>query len=147
MQVAEANIGEPELILAGIKNNGVFIANKIAAHLKDVYPGKVNVIALDIDKKNPGKTAIQTGNNFNDKIVVLIDDVANSGRTMLYAIEPMLADFPKKIQTLALVERTYKKFPVHLNFVGLSVSTSKNEYIEVLVENGEVTGAVINSIS
>ena len=79
--------------------------------------------------------------DFNDKTIVLIDDVANSGRTMLYALKPLLLQLPKKIQTLALVERTHKSFPVDVDYVGLSVSTTTDENIVVEVENGEVMGA------
>jgi len=71
----------------------------------------------------------------------LIDDVANSGRTMLYALKPLLEKLPKKIQTLALVERTHKSFPVDVDYVGLSVSSTTDEHIVVEVEAGEVLGA------
>jgi len=79
--------------------------------------------------------------DFTGKTIILIDDVANSGRTMLYALKPLLDQHPKKIQTLALVERTHKSFPVDVDYVGLSVSTTTDEHIEVEVENGEVLGA------
>lgn len=146
MEVAESNIGEAELILAGIRDNGFYIAEKVAEYLAGIFKGKITVVGLTIDKKNIQNEIPQTDQDFKNKIVILIDDVANSGRTMLYAMQPILAHFPKKIQTLALVERTYKKFPVHVDFVGLSVSTSRDEFIEVLVENREVTGAVIRSV-
>ena len=82
--------------------------------------------------------------DFNDKAIILIDDVANSGRTMLYALKPLLQQLPQKIQTLALVERTHKSFPVDVDYVGLSVSTTADEHIVVEVENGEVMGAWMN---
>ncbi len=146
MEIAEANIGVDELVLAGIKDNGFFIAEKVAGYLAEVFGGRITVVGLEIDKKNIENNLNRSDYDFKNKIVILIDDVANSGRTMLYAMQPILAHFPKKIQTLALVERTYKKFPVHVDFVGLSVSTSRDEYIEVLVEDGELRGAVINSL-
>jgi pyrimidine operon attenuation protein/uracil phosphoribosyltransferase len=70
-----------------------------------------------------------------------VDDVANSGRTMLYALKPLLEYLPQQIETLVLVERTYKKFPIAVDYVGLSVSTTAQENIVVKVENGEVLGA------
>ncbi|HRE64013.1 MAG TPA: phosphoribosyltransferase, partial [Ferruginibacter sp.] len=69
------------------------------------------------------------------------DDVANSGRTMLYALKPLLEKHPAQIQTLALVERTHKLFPIAVDYVGHSVATHTNETIIVKVENGEVLGA------
>jgi pyrimidine operon attenuation protein/uracil phosphoribosyltransferase len=79
--------------------------------------------------------------DFNQKTVLLIDDVANSGRTMMYALKPLLQFLPKQIQTLALVERTYKQFPVAVDYVGLSVSTTQQETIVVEVKDGDVEGA------
>ena len=71
----------------------------------------------------------------------MIDDVANSGKTMLYALKPLLDQYPKKIQTLALVERTHKTFPVQVDYIGMSVSTTLDEHIYVEVEKDEITGA------
>jgi len=71
----------------------------------------------------------------------LVDDVANSGKTMLYSIRPLLLQFPAQIQTLALVERTHKSFPVVVDYVGLSISTTLDEHIYVEVEGTDVEGA------
>jgi pyrimidine operon attenuation protein / uracil phosphoribosyltransferase len=60
---------------------------------------------------------------------------------MLYALKPLLNQHPKKIQTLALVERTHKTFPIGMDYVGLSISTNLDEHISVQVQNGEVLGA------
>ena len=141
MEVAERNADKDELILIGIKENGIFIAAKIAEYLKEVFTGKIELIELSLNKKNPTNISLSKDLNFTNQSVLLIDDVANSGRTMLYALKPLLNQFPRQIQTLALVERTYKKFPIAIVYVGLSVSTTQQENIVVVVENGEVTGA------
>jgi pyrimidine operon attenuation protein/uracil phosphoribosyltransferase len=94
-----------------------------------------------MDKKNPLQISLNGAIDFNEKNIILIDDVANSGRTMLYALKPLLEQLPRKIQTLALVERTHKSFPVDVDFVGFSVSTTLDEHILVEVEDGEVMGA------
>jgi pyrimidine operon attenuation protein/uracil phosphoribosyltransferase len=141
LEVAERNYDKKELILIGIKENGIFIAKKIKDHLKEVFNGNIVLIELWLDKKNPGDIKLSDNLDFNDKAVLLIDDVANSGRTMLYALKPLLAQIPQQIQTLALVERTHKKFPVAVDYVGLSVSTTLQENIIVKVEQGEVMGA------
>ena len=141
LQVMEQNYNESELILIGIKKNGTVIAEKIRQYLKEVFSGEIIVFELTIDKKKPAAITLSGEMDFNDKTILLIDDVANSGRTMLYALKPLLEQLPKKIQTLALVERTHKTFPVEVDYVGLSVSTTTDEHIYVEVENGEVTGA------
>ncbi|RYF90733.1 MAG: phosphoribosyltransferase [Chitinophagaceae bacterium] len=143
MQVAERNHDKASIILIGIIDNGMAIAEKIAAYLQEVFPGTVQLISLKLDKKQPEAVELSDPLNFNDSTVLLIDDVANSGRTMLYALKPLLNFLPHSIQTLALVERTHKQFPVHLDYVGMSVSTSKNETIKVEVTDGEIAGAYL----
>lgn len=141
LQVVEQNYTETQLVLIGIRNNGSVIAEKISRYIKEVFRGEVLVLELRLDKKNPLEISLNTGMDFNGKTIVLIDDVANSGRTMLYALKPLLQQLPKKIQTLALVERTHKSFPVDVDYVGFSVSTAADENIKVEVEGGEVVGA------
>jgi pyrimidine operon attenuation protein / uracil phosphoribosyltransferase len=144
LQVVEENYTETQLVLIGIKNNGTVIAGRISQYIKEVFTGEVLVLELSMDKKNPLAISLNTDIDFNGKVIVLIDDVANSGRTMLYALKPLLQQLPKKIQTLALVERTHKTFPVDVDYVGFSVSTTADENIKVEVEEGEVTGAWID---
>jgi pyrimidine operon attenuation protein/uracil phosphoribosyltransferase len=74
---------------------------------------------------------------------VVIDDVANSGKTLLYALKPLLEAHPKSIQTMVLVERMHKLFPVKPDYVGLSLSTTKENHIQVEVMGGELTGAFV----
>lgn len=141
LQVVEQNYNEPQLILIGIKASGSVIAVKIGQYLKEAFSGEVVILELSIDKKNPLTISLESDIDLNDKTIVLIDDVANSGRTMLYALKPLLNQLPKKIQTLALVERTHKSFPVDVDYVGFSVSTTLDEHILVEVEGEEVIGA------
>ena len=141
LEIAERNYEEDALLLVGIKENGIIIANIIEGFLKEVFKGKIEVAALSLDKKKPGTVTFSRDIVFDNKVILLIDDVANSGRTMLYALKPMLEQYPKKIQTLALVERTHKTFPVAVDYVGFSVSTTLDEHIVVEVEEGKVTGA------
>ena len=141
LEVMEQNYDAKQLILIGIKANGIVIAQKISSFLKEDFKGEVIVLELSMDKKNPLTVTLNAEMDFNDKTIVLIDDVANSGRTMLYALKPLLEKLPKKIQTLALVERTHKSFPVDVDYVGVSVSTTTDEHIVVEVADGEVTGA------
>ena len=143
MEIAERNVEAPHLILIGIKSNGLIIAEKIAAYLKDIYPGTLSVLALEINKRNPDVIKILPEMGFTGQTIIVIDDVANSGRTFLYALKPLLQCLPKQIETLALVERTYKLFPIAINYVGISVSTQEHENIAVLVEGDEILGAAI----
>ena len=141
MEIVERNYDEPEIVLIGIKENGIVIAHIIADFLSSIFKGNIIVAALKINKKQPAEISIEPTIDFNNKVLILVDDVANSGRTMLYALKPMLQTYPKKIQTAALVERTHKSFPIALDYVGMSISTNLNEYITVEVTQTEVLGA------
>lgn len=146
LEISERNHDKLSLILIGIKENGIFIAQKIAEYLKQSFSGEIEIIELSMDKKNPKEIQLSKSMDFNNKSVLLVDDVANSGRTMLYAMKPILEQWPAQIETVVLVERTYKKFPVAIDYVGLSVATTQQENIVVEVENGIVTQAyIINS--
>ena len=139
--MAERNFNEKELLLIGIKENGIVIAQIISKLMKAVFTGSITVVALSMNKKKPTSITIEKDIDVDGKTILLIDDVANSGRTMLYALKPLLEKHPKKIQTLALVERTHKNFPVDLDYIGLSISTTLNEHITIEVGKDKVMGA------
>lgn len=141
LEVVEQNYTETQLVLIGIKQSGSVIAAKIRQYIQGIFKGEVILIELAIDKKHPLHISLDSDIDLNNKTIILVDDVANSGRTMLYALKPLLNQLPKKVQTLALVERTHKSFPVEVDYVGFSVSSTLDEHILVEVADGEVTGA------
>ena len=140
-EIVEQNIGEKQIILAGIKDHGLIIANIIKAMLQNVFKGEILVMEIGIDRVKPKNISIPDGFNFDDSVVIITDDVANSGKTLMYALNPFLDFYPKKIQTLVLVERSHKKFPVSADYVGLSVSTAMDEIIIVETKGNEILGA------
>ena len=140
-EILEKNMGEKEIILAGIKESGLIIANIIKSILREVFEGKISVIEIDIDKKNPKNISIPKENNFDNAFIIITDDVANTGKTLLYALKPFMEFYPKKIQALVLVERSYKEFPVAPDYVGMSVSTATDEKIIVETNGTEILGA------
>ncbi len=143
-EIAEQHVDETaELILVGIRDNGVVMAHIIATHLQPIFNGRVKVIELNLDKRHPGEIVLSEQLDFNDATIILVDDVTNSGKTLLYALKPFLQYHPKKIQTLTLIERSHKVFPVHSDYVGIPLSTTLQEHIFVEVEAGIVTGAYL----
>lgn len=143
LQVAEKNAGKDALLLIGIKENGIYIANAIAGYLAKIYKGNIEVISLELNKKMPAEISLSSTVDFNGKNILLIDDVANSGRTMMYALKPLLEQFPAQVETLVLVERTHKLFPIAINYNGISISTTLSENIVVQVKDKIVSGAFI----
>ena len=146
LEIAERNADISNIVLAGIRENGFFIALIIAEHLKDFFNGDIQVIELNINKKNPIDISFSVVSGMEGCTVILIDDVANSGRTMQYALQPLLQLLPASIQTLALVERTHKLFPVSIDYTGISVSTKPGENIVVDIQNGNVISATLEQL-
>lgn len=140
-EIAEQNINEEQVILAGIKENGKIISRILHSFLKEIFEGEVKLIEIALDKRDPKYISLSEKMNLDDKVIIITDDVANSGKTLLYAIKPFLEYYPKKIQTLVLVERSYKEFPIAADYVGLSVSTAFTEKIIVETKNDEIEGA------
>ncbi len=140
-EILENNFGETSFILAGIRESGTVIAETIQRLLTEIAGLQTELITVSLDKKNPTTVEISRPLDFKNKVVILIDDVSNSGKTLMYAIRPFLDSSPKKIQTLVLVERSHNAFPVKPDYVGLSVATTIQEHIYVEVEKGLVKGA------
>jgi pyrimidine operon attenuation protein/uracil phosphoribosyltransferase len=140
-EVVERNMDEKEIIIAGIKESGSIIAGVLTGFLKDIFAGEIKVLDIIIDKKEPKKISLSESMDFNDKVIIVCDDVSNSGRTLLYALKPFIDYYPKKIQSLVLLERSYREFPVASDYVGMSVATALSERIIVETDSEGITGA------
>ena len=142
-EILENNTDEKEIILAGIRESGSVVARVIQKMLGEISSIKTELITITLDKKHPTDVSLSKKIDFNNKAIILIDDVSNSGKTLLYALKPFIDSHPKKIQTLVLVERTHTSFPVRPDYVGLSIATTIQEHIFVEVKNEEVIGAYL----
>lgn len=142
-QILENNAGEQQLILAGIRENGSVIARCIQRLLAEIAGDRLTtrLISISLDKRNPGPVTLSEDLPFDDQVVIVIDDVAMSGKTLLYAMRPLLDHHPRKIESLVLVERSHKTFPVQPDYTGLSLSTTLQEHIYVEVDGDLVKGA------
>ena len=142
-EILENNIDEKEIILAGIRESGSVVAKVIQKMLGEISTIKTDLITITLDKNEPTDVSLSKTFDLNGKVIVVIDDVSNSGKTLLYALKPFIVSHPKKIQTLVLVERTHTSFPVRPDYVGLSIATTLQEHIFVEVKGEEVTGAYL----
>jgi len=141
LEVAEQNLDEGELIIAGINGNGEIVARNLTKELNSVYSFQIQTITININKKDPLQVSINESLDFNGKSIIIVDDVANTGRIILYALKVFLNYRPKKIQTLVLVERSHKLFPIQNDYTGLSIATTLQEHIAVETQGDEITGA------
>lgn len=142
-QIYESNVNEKEIILAGIDSNGYILAKKLKTVLQKISDINPILCKVRIDKKNPHlpiKTSIAVA-DYENKSLILVDDVLNSGTTLIYGVKHFL-DVPlKQFKTAVLVNRNHKKYPVKADFKGISLSTSLHEHVNVILdsENFEVT--------
>ncbi len=140
-QIYENNSKQKEVIIAGITTNGFLLAKKLKMVLEKISPIKVLVCEVIIDKKNPLneiKTSIAK-DVYKNKSLILVDDVLNSGTTLMYAVRHFL-DVPlKQFNTAVLVNRNHKKYPVKADFKGISLSTSLQEHISVEFNRNSIT--------
>lgn len=133
-QILEQNIHESEITIAGIAERGFLLAEEIAKLLGKNSSLKIDVIKVLVDKRKPltSPVAIEpNGKDLTDKVVVLTDDVLNSGKTLIYGANYFLQFKLKKLTTAVLVDRNHKRFPVKADVKGLSLSTSLQENVEV----------------
>jgi pyrimidine operon attenuation protein / uracil phosphoribosyltransferase len=139
-EILENNYDEKELVFIGITNNGLLLAKRITSYLKTISSIAITLSSVKIDKEKPVAGEIEIdieGNKLNNKVVILVDDVANSGRTLSYSMRPLLQFSPKKIQVAVLVDRRHKLFPVSPDYVGLSLSTTMREHVAVEMKAGD----------
>ncbi len=132
-QIYETNSSEKEVIIAGIIGNGFVFAEKLVAVLQEISTLKVGICEVVIDKKNPLQpisTSLKE-EEYTNKSLVLVDDVLNSGTTLIYGIKHFLNVPLQKFKTAVLVNRNHKKYPVKADFKGISLSTSIKEHIQV----------------
>ncbi|MFK7000529.1 phosphoribosyltransferase domain-containing protein [Flavobacterium oreochromis] len=136
-QIYETFIEEEEIIIAGIQGNGSILAQKLVGILKEITPLSIQFCEVRIDKKNPS-SPIQTSllkEQYSNKGLVLVDDVLNTGTTLIYGVKHFLEVPLQKFKTAVLVDRNHKKYPIKADFKGISLSTSILEHVHVVFEN------------
>ncbi|MDQ3048078.1 MAG: phosphoribosyltransferase [Bacteroidota bacterium] len=136
-EIYENNYDEKEIVIAGIADNGHILAKRIAAVLKKISPIKVTMIEIVINKTNPLSQEIKISlseKELKNKVIVLVDDVLNSGKTLIFGAKPFLSSAVKRLTTAVLVDRGHNRYPIKADFVGLSLSTTLQEHITVEID-------------
>ncbi len=132
-QVYEANLEEECLIVVGIGKRGSILSEILGKEIILISDLKLEYVNLSIDKERPFNN-IQSNiplENLENKSIVIVDDVLNTGSTLIYAVSFFLQIPVKRIKTAVMVNRNHKKFPIKADFKGISLSTSVNEHITV----------------
>lgn len=133
-QIYETFSEEEEIVIAGVANSGFIFAQKIAKVLEEIATMKVKLCEVQIDKANPInpiRTSL-TPEEYTGKSIILVDDVLNSGATLIYGVKYFLNVPIKKMKTAVLIDRNHKTYPIKADYKGLSLSTSLLEHIQVV---------------
>ncbi len=128
----------------GVEGAGRFIASQITSYLKKYISSPVKLISLHLNKHETSAITLSEEINFDNKNILVIDDVSNSGKTLLYALKPLMQFHPKRIQILVLVERMHKLFPIKPDFVGYSIATAPDDYIRVEEEGAKISAVLVS---
>ena len=143
-QIFESNYQESTIVIAGISGNGFVIAQRLTSIIKEISDIDVLLTEIKINKKEPFNSPIELSleeKDYNEKVVILVDDVINSGKTMIYGVKHFLNVPVKKINTTALIDRKHPRFPIRTDYAGLVLSTSIKDH--VAVELGDDEGVYV----
>ena len=134
IQIYEDNYKEERILLAGIAPSGYILAERLQIQIEKICDLKVKLVKVELDKDDPRNNEVKipiTEEELKSNVIILVDDVLNSGKTLAYAVKSFLEFDLKKLRTVLLVDRDHKRYPVFADFVGLSLSTSLKEHITV----------------
>ena len=136
-QIHENNLEYPEIILIGVHKNGYTLAEKINKELKQISKSNIKLVSIKINKKNPlEEIELDCKKEYlKNKVIVLVDDVLHTGKTLIYCIKHLLEITPKNFNTVVLIDRNHKKFPIKVDFKGISLSTFISDHVEVVFED------------
>lgn len=135
-QILEDNLEEKEIVLAGIWDRGYKLALRLQQKLREISDMKVTLLRVDLEKQNSklvAKTDLDDS-HWKNQVIILVDDVLNSGKTLAYGLGVFLNTPHKKIRTVVLVDRSHKIFPIATDFVGLKMATVLKEHVDVIMD-------------
>ncbi|MBT8232731.1 MAG: phosphoribosyltransferase [Saprospiraceae bacterium] len=133
-EILENNHEESMLVFLGINNNGLRFAKYLQEVYESIAKGKSILGGVRLNAANPLNDPITIDvdiKTLNGKVIILVDDVANTGRTIFYGAKPLMEFIPKKVEVAVLVDRKHKLFPIEVDYVGLSLATTLKENIRV----------------
>jgi pyrimidine operon attenuation protein/uracil phosphoribosyltransferase len=136
-EIYENNFEEHEIAIAGIDSMGYIFAQLLSEEIQKISSLKIELIKINLDKKSPvqGEVSLDSTPNINGKVLILVDDVLNTGKTLAHSLQAFLKTPLKKIQIAILVDRNHRSFPISADFIGYSLSTTVKEHVEVVLDD------------
>ncbi len=145
-QIYENNFEEKEIFVAGIIGEGYALAELICRNITEISKIKAKAVKIDLNKEVPYERPVEFDCDtkvFEQKVIIVVDDVLNTGRTFSYSLAPFLAMHVKKIQVAVLVDRNYRKFPISADYIGYELSTTLSDHVEVVISNEKKRGVYL----
>ncbi|MDQ3101253.1 MAG: phosphoribosyltransferase [Bacteroidota bacterium] len=133
-QLHEENFEEKGIVLIGVADRGSILVKRLAKRLKEISELEITIAEIKLDKDKPLENPVELSvdaKELKGKVVVLVDDVLMSGRTLMYAASFLIRSALKKLVTVVLVDRMHRTFPIRADIVGLTLSTTLREHISV----------------
>ncbi|QJW91215.1 phosphoribosyltransferase [Spirosoma taeanense] len=145
-QIYENNFEEPALLLAGISGEGFVLAQMLTRELQTIAPFTVELLRLELDKKQAVQPTVQPDRpavDFTDQVVIVVDDVLYTGRTLVFSLQPFLSVPVRKLQVAVLIDRNHPRYPVAADYKGYELSTTLTEHVEVVLGDAKRMGVYL----
>ncbi|GAB4037090.1 phosphoribosyltransferase family protein [Spirosoma jeollabukense] len=145
-QIYENNFEEPALLLAGISGEGYVLAQALARELQTIAPFSVDLIQLDLDKTQRAQPPVRPDramNDYTDTVVIVVDDVLYTGRTLAFSLQPFLKVPVRKLQVAVLIDRNHPRYPVAADYKGYELSTTLTEHVDVVLSDENRMGVYL----
>lgn len=146
-EILENNFEEEEIILAGINFNGMTFAGLLRDALAKITKIPLRLIQIRLNPAKPLQDPVHIDvpvEQLKGKSIILVDDVANTGRTIFYAVKPLMNIVPRKVEVAVLIDRKHKSFPIAVDYVGLSLATTIQEDIDVRIRDTKEWSVYLN---
>ena len=138
LQIYERNTDIKEIVVAGLSGNGWFLAGKLADELAQLSNLTILRMEVTVEKGNPSEKTTKVHADISKaqgKRVIVVDDVLNTGRTLVYGLSPFISARAASISTAVLADRNHRNFPVSADIVGISLATTVHEHIELSLDS------------
>lgn len=149
-QIYENNFDEPTLVLAGISGEGFVFAGRLADELRAIAPFSIELVLIQLDKKQLAQPTISLAASddssvvsLTDKVVIVADDVLNTGRTLAFSLQPFLTVAVRKLQVAVLIDRNHPRYPVAADYRGYALSTTLAEHVDVMLSDVDQEGVYL----
>ena len=146
LQIWEENAHEKQILLVGVQGNGFVLAKELTAKINQLTLIKADCLEIEVNKSNPFEGLIKLNGTYGETkngVLILVDDVLNTGKTLMAAIQFFLPKACKRIQVMVLVNRNHKNFPVQADYIGMNLSTTLQEHVEVISIDGNLSEVVL----